>query len=244
MTGIPVPAGHLRAAVFRGTEMAFTLLMRLPERLEAERESDGDALGAYLEDPMRFFVPARIVSCNAARGPLRVVVSTVVDRTPNRARPCSRHGGFRTRPLACGAVLPAVSSVVSPEAHPPDRAADLHAGRQRGEHAVGVSSTVLGELETARGLAPVASGATTARRPARSPTPAARSADEAAPAIGRGFRRTLVASDDAAAGHRGDPIRRDDRGSPQGCRRTGILAAARCLRRISTTSLARRGQGI
>ena len=42
-------------------EMAFTLLMRLPERLEAERESDGGALGAYLDDPLRFFVPARLM---------------------------------------------------------------------------------------------------------------------------------------------------------------------------------------
>ena len=36
---------------FAVVEMAFTLLMRLPERLEAERESDGDALGTYLDDP-------------------------------------------------------------------------------------------------------------------------------------------------------------------------------------------------
>ncbi len=42
-------------------EMAFTLLMRLPKRLEAERESDGDPLGAYLDDPLRFFVPARLM---------------------------------------------------------------------------------------------------------------------------------------------------------------------------------------
>src|SRR5262245_28223978 len=41
--------------------MAFTRLMRLPERLEAERESDDDSLPAYLEDPMRFFVPARLI---------------------------------------------------------------------------------------------------------------------------------------------------------------------------------------
>jgi CBS domain containing-hemolysin-like protein len=35
--------------------------MRLPERLEAERESNGDALGAYLDDPLRLFVPARLL---------------------------------------------------------------------------------------------------------------------------------------------------------------------------------------
>jgi CBS domain containing-hemolysin-like protein len=46
---------------FALVEMAFTLLMRLPERLEAERENEGDSLGAYLDDPLRFFVPARLM---------------------------------------------------------------------------------------------------------------------------------------------------------------------------------------
>jgi CBS domain containing-hemolysin-like protein len=41
-------------------EMAFTLLMRLPQRLEAERESEG-ALDAYLDDPIQFFIPARVM---------------------------------------------------------------------------------------------------------------------------------------------------------------------------------------
>ena len=44
---------------FALVEMAFTLLMRLPERLEAERENE--ALRTYLEDPPRFFVPARLM---------------------------------------------------------------------------------------------------------------------------------------------------------------------------------------
>jgi len=42
-------------------EMAFTLLMRLPERLEAEREGEHGALAMYLDDPLRFFVPARLL---------------------------------------------------------------------------------------------------------------------------------------------------------------------------------------
>lgn len=42
-------------------ETAFGLLMRLPERLEAERESQADGLSAYLDDPLKFFVPARLV---------------------------------------------------------------------------------------------------------------------------------------------------------------------------------------
>lgn len=46
---------------FALVEMAFALLMRLPQRLEAERESEGDALGSYLDDPLKFFVPARLI---------------------------------------------------------------------------------------------------------------------------------------------------------------------------------------
>ncbi len=46
---------------FALVEMAFTRLMRLPERLEAERESEDDVLPAYLDDPARFFVPARVM---------------------------------------------------------------------------------------------------------------------------------------------------------------------------------------
>jgi CBS domain containing-hemolysin-like protein len=42
-------------------ETAFSLLMRLPRRLEAERENENEGLAAYLEDPLKFFVPARIM---------------------------------------------------------------------------------------------------------------------------------------------------------------------------------------
>jgi CBS domain containing-hemolysin-like protein len=67
--------------VFALIETAFTLLMRLPERLEAEREGEGEALGAYLDDPLRFFVPARVI-----RGGLLVAVVALlaehVDRGP------------------------------------------------------------------------------------------------------------------------------------------------------------------
>jgi magnesium and cobalt exporter, CNNM family len=46
---------------FAVVETAFGLLMRLPRRLEAERESEGDILQSYLEDPLKFFIPARIM---------------------------------------------------------------------------------------------------------------------------------------------------------------------------------------
>jgi len=42
-------------------ETAFGLLMRLPQRLEAERESKNEALSTYLDDPLKFFVPARFM---------------------------------------------------------------------------------------------------------------------------------------------------------------------------------------
>jgi CBS domain containing-hemolysin-like protein len=42
-------------------EAAFGVLMRLPERLEAEREAENGALSTYLDDPLKFFVPARIL---------------------------------------------------------------------------------------------------------------------------------------------------------------------------------------
>jgi CBS domain containing-hemolysin-like protein len=43
-------------------ESAFQLLMRLPRRLEAERESENESLSTYLDDPIKFFVPARFMS--------------------------------------------------------------------------------------------------------------------------------------------------------------------------------------
>ena len=46
---------------FALVETAFSLLMRLPQRLEAERESNNVALASYLEDPLQFFVPSRVM---------------------------------------------------------------------------------------------------------------------------------------------------------------------------------------
>ena len=56
---IVLTAGSL--LVLALVETAFGLLMRLPQRLEAERETDSDVLEAYLENPIRFFVPARLM---------------------------------------------------------------------------------------------------------------------------------------------------------------------------------------
>ncbi len=46
---------------FALVETAFGLLMRLPQRLEAEREGDNPALAAYLDDPLKFFVPSHLM---------------------------------------------------------------------------------------------------------------------------------------------------------------------------------------
>jgi len=46
---------------FAIVETAFGMLMRLPQRLEAERDSQDLALATYLDDPLKFFVPARVM---------------------------------------------------------------------------------------------------------------------------------------------------------------------------------------
>ena len=70
---------------FAVVETAFGLLMRLPRRLEAEREDDSGALGAYLDDPLEFFIPARLV-----RGLLLVVLMVLLANgsTPASPRRC------------------------------------------------------------------------------------------------------------------------------------------------------------
>jgi putative hemolysin len=54
-------------------ETAFGLLMRLPQRLEAERATESNALAAYLDDPITFFVPARLM-----RGSLLVLLMVLL----------------------------------------------------------------------------------------------------------------------------------------------------------------------
>ena len=50
------------AAVYVGTvEAAFSALMRLSLRLKAERNGRRDSLDAYLDEPVRLFVPARVL---------------------------------------------------------------------------------------------------------------------------------------------------------------------------------------
>ena len=54
------------AAVYVGTvQAAFSLLMRLPLRLNAERHGHPDMLGHYLDEPVRLFAPASLLQAVA-----------------------------------------------------------------------------------------------------------------------------------------------------------------------------------
>jgi CBS domain containing-hemolysin-like protein len=54
---------------FALVETAFGMLMRLPQRLEVERANENDTLATYLDDPLKFFIPSRLM-----RGALLVLL--------------------------------------------------------------------------------------------------------------------------------------------------------------------------
>jgi len=93
-------------------ETAFGLLMRLPERLEAQRESEGGALAAYLEDPLRFFVPVRVL-----RGLLLVVAVVLLAELYGTGLSASLllFGSGVALAVGVGQVLPALIVRRSPE---------------------------------------------------------------------------------------------------------------------------------
>lgn len=107
---IVLTAGSL--LVLALVETAFGLLMRLPQRLEAERETDSDVLAAYLEDPIRFFVPARLL-----HGTLLVLLAVLVAMVVGTGFP----GGLVSLAVSgalavtLGQVLPALIVRRSPE---------------------------------------------------------------------------------------------------------------------------------
>ncbi|MFB3854508.1 MAG: hemolysin family protein [Vicinamibacterales bacterium] len=85
------------AAVYLGVlESAFSALMRLSLRLVAERSARGVDLGRYLDDPLLFFVPVRVLSS------FTLVVAGVV---------IARMTGFGT-PRAMGIVLASMAAFV------------------------------------------------------------------------------------------------------------------------------------
>ena len=88
-------------------QAAFSALMRLPLRLNAERaERHGrpDGLGHYLEDPVRLFVPARLLQV------LTIVVATMLVMAETSPRgPVALglvFGGVVAFVVACGHVVP------------------------------------------------------------------------------------------------------------------------------------------
>jgi CBS domain containing-hemolysin-like protein len=111
---IPLGVFLVSAAMlgFAVVETAFGLLMRLPERLEAEREQANDALRAYLDDPLRFFIPARLL-----RGILLIVAMVLLSQVLGKGLEAafillaSGIGLF----AAVGHVLPALLVRRSPE---------------------------------------------------------------------------------------------------------------------------------
>ncbi len=124
---------------FALVEMAFTLLMRLPQRLEAERESEGDALAAYLDDPLKFFVPARLM-----RGALLVLLVVLLAQLVDTGWV----GGMILfasgvgLAVGVGQLLPALIVRRSPERDSRPAAAGLHGRRERHQPAHGAHHRV------------------------------------------------------------------------------------------------------
>jgi putative hemolysin len=74
------------ALVYLGTvEAAFSALMRLSLRLVAERSGRAETLGRFLDDPMLFFVPARLFIGTAAICVVVLLVRLIGVDTPHQA---------------------------------------------------------------------------------------------------------------------------------------------------------------
>ncbi|MEZ5320134.1 MAG: hemolysin family protein [Vicinamibacterales bacterium] len=97
---------------FSLVETAFALLMRLPERLEAERGTEGGALATYLDDPLKFFVPARLL-----RGLLLVLLLVLLAQPigTGLSRAMMLFGAGFGIAVLVGHILPAILVRRSPE---------------------------------------------------------------------------------------------------------------------------------
>jgi len=94
------------ATVYIGTvEAAFTTLMRLSLRLDAERRGSLDRLG-YLDDPLRLFVPVRVLQ-SVLVAVVAVLVMVAVDGR-DAASLALLAAGLVTFVLVCGHLLPIV----------------------------------------------------------------------------------------------------------------------------------------
>jgi magnesium and cobalt transporter len=103
------------ATVFLGTvQAAFSALMRLSLRLMAERGGRSDRLGRYLDDPLRLFVPVRLLlgACIVATGVLIARLTGVADGRAIAVLVVSLAAFI----VACEHLLPAIISRSDPEA--------------------------------------------------------------------------------------------------------------------------------
>ena len=92
------------AAVYVGTvEAAFTTLMRLSLRLDAERRGSLDRLG-YLDDPLRLFVPVRVLQSLLVAA--AAVLAMVAAGPSDAASLALLAAALVTFVLVCGHVLP------------------------------------------------------------------------------------------------------------------------------------------
>ena len=95
------------AAYVGAVQAAFSALMRLPLRLNAERGGRygrPDGLGHYLEDPVRLFVPARLLQAVTIVLATILVMAETNPRSP--ATLCLVFGGVSAFVVACGHVVP------------------------------------------------------------------------------------------------------------------------------------------
>ena len=149
---------------FALVETAFSLLMRLPQRLEAERESTNGALATYLEDPLQFFIPSRVM-----RGIL-LVAAVVLLAQVDRPRLSGLARSPRQRRADFGRRWPDPADdhrAALAGARARDPASGLHRGRQPDRAAHGAHHGVDGT-----GPTPARRTATGRRMPARRRRPA------------------------------------------------------------------------
>src|SRR5436190_24140688 len=103
------------ATIFLGTVQAsFSALMRLSLRLMAERGGRSDRLGRYLDDPLRLFVPVRLLlgGCVIATGVLIARLTGVGDARAIAILVVS----LAAFVVVCEHLLPAIISRHDPEA--------------------------------------------------------------------------------------------------------------------------------
>ena len=105
-----LPARPVAAMLVGTVSAAFSALMRLSLRLMAERSDRDDLLGRYLDDPMRLFIPARIVLAI-----IYVVAGALLaPRHRHAGRPRPAHADRRDGRLRAGLRAPRAA-----RAHPP-----------------------------------------------------------------------------------------------------------------------------